>query len=29
LMGRDGKYLSHFPPGTTAEQMAAAIEKRL
>jgi protein SCO1/2 len=28
LMGRDGKYLSHFPPGTTAEQMAAAIEKR-
>jgi protein SCO1/2 len=29
LMGRDGKYVSHFPPGTTAEQMAAAIEKRL
>jgi protein SCO1/2 len=29
LMGRDGKYLSHFPPGTTAEQMAAAMEKRL
>ena len=29
LMGRDGKYLSHFPPGVTAEQMAAAIEKRL
>ena len=29
LMGRDGKYLSHFSPGTTAEQMAAAIEKRL
>lgn len=29
LMGRDGRYLSHFPPGTTAEQMAAAIEKRL
>ncbi len=29
LMGRDGKYLSHFPPGTTAEQMAAAIEKHL
>jgi protein SCO1 len=29
LMGRDGKYLSHFPPGITAEQMAAAIEKRL
>jgi len=29
LMARDGKYLSHFPPGTTAEQMAAAIEKRL
>jgi cytochrome oxidase Cu insertion factor (SCO1/SenC/PrrC family) len=29
LMGRDGEYLSHFPPGTTAEQMAAAIEKRL
>jgi protein SCO1/2 len=29
LMGRDGKYLSHFPPGATAEQMAAAIEKRL
>ena len=29
LMGRDGKYLSHFPPGTTAEQMAAAIENHL
>lgn len=29
VMGRDGKYLSHFPPGATAEQMAAAIEKRL
>jgi protein SCO1 len=29
LMGRDGKYLSHFPPGTTAEQMAAAIGKHL
>jgi protein SCO1 len=29
LMGRDGKYVSHFPPGTTAEQMAAAIEKHL
>ena len=29
LMGRDGKYLSHFSPGTTAEQMAAAIEKHL
>jgi protein SCO1/2 len=28
LMGRDGKYLSHFPPGATAEQMAAAIERR-
>jgi cytochrome oxidase Cu insertion factor (SCO1/SenC/PrrC family) len=28
LMGRDGKYLSHFPPGATAEQMAAAMEKR-
>jgi len=27
LMGRDGKYLSHFSPGTTAEQMAAAIGK--
>jgi protein SCO1/2 len=29
LMGPDGKYLSHFPPGTTAEQMAAAMEKHL
>ena len=29
LMGRDGKYLSHFPPGTTPEQMAAAMEKHL
>ena len=29
LMGRDGKYLSHFSPGATAEQMAAAMEKRL
>jgi cytochrome oxidase Cu insertion factor (SCO1/SenC/PrrC family) len=29
LMGRDGKYVSHFPPGTTAEQMAAAIEAHL
>jgi len=29
LMGRDGKYLSHFTPGATAEQMAAAIGKRL
>jgi cytochrome oxidase Cu insertion factor (SCO1/SenC/PrrC family) len=29
LMDRDGKYLSHFPPGATAEQMAAAMEKRL
>jgi protein SCO1/2 len=29
LMGRDGKYLMHFGPGTTPEQMEAAIEKRL
>ncbi|HKX11326.1 MAG TPA: SCO family protein [Stellaceae bacterium] len=29
LMGRDGKYLSHFLPGATAEQMAAAMEQRL
>ncbi len=29
LMGRDGKYLSHFPPGATAEQMAEAIGKHL
>jgi protein SCO1/2 len=29
LMGRDGKYLSHFSPGVAAEQMAAAIEKHL
>jgi cytochrome oxidase Cu insertion factor (SCO1/SenC/PrrC family) len=29
LMGRNGKYLSHFSPGVTAEQMAAAIEKHL
>jgi cytochrome oxidase Cu insertion factor (SCO1/SenC/PrrC family) len=29
LMGRDGRYVSHFPPGTTPQQMAAAIEKRL
>ena len=29
LMGRDDKYLSHFSPDVTAEQMAAAIEKHL
>jgi protein SCO1/2 len=29
LMGRDGKYLMHFGPGTTPEQMAAAIRQRL
>jgi protein SCO1/2 len=29
LMGRDGRYLMHFGPGTTPEQMAAAIGKRL
>jgi protein SCO1/2 len=29
LMGRDGKYLLHFGAGTSPEQMAAAIEKRL
>ena len=29
LMGRDGKYLSHFLPGVTAEQMAAAMEQRI
>jgi protein SCO1/2 len=29
LMGREGRYLMHFGPGTTPEQMAAAIEKRL
>lgn len=29
LMSRDGKYLMHFGPGTSAEQMAAAITKRL
>ena len=29
LMGRDSKYLSHFSPGVTAEQMATAIEKHL
>jgi protein SCO1/2 len=29
LMGRDGKYLAHFGPDDTAEQMAAAIKKRL
>jgi len=29
LMGRDGKYLAHFGGNTTADQMAAAIAKRL
>jgi protein SCO1/2 len=29
LMGRDGKYLTHFGPGTTPEQMAAVIRPRL
>jgi cytochrome oxidase Cu insertion factor (SCO1/SenC/PrrC family) len=29
LMGKDGRYLAHFSPGTTPEQMAAAIAKRL
>jgi protein SCO1/2 len=29
LMGRDGKYLAHFGPGTTPEQMADAIRPRL
>lgn len=29
LMGRDGRYLAHFGPDTTAEQMAAAIKQRL
>jgi protein SCO1/2 len=29
LMSRDGKYVMHFNPATTPEQMAAAIAKRL
>ena len=29
LMGRDGRYVSHFPPGTTAEEMAKAIATHL
>ncbi len=29
LMGRDGRYLTHFGPEVTAEQMAAAIHKFL
>ena len=29
LMGRDGRYVSHFSPGITAQQIASAIEKRL
>jgi hypothetical protein len=29
LMGRDGRYISHFPPGTSSAQMAAAIARHL
>jgi len=29
LMGRDGKYLAHFLPDATADQMAAAIKQHL
>jgi protein SCO1 len=29
LMDRDGHYAAHFGPNTTAEQMAAAIQRRL
>jgi protein SCO1 len=29
LMGRDGNYISHFGPGITAEEMAAAIARHL
>lgn len=29
LMGRDGRYVSHFSPGTTAEEMAKAIATHL
>jgi cytochrome oxidase Cu insertion factor (SCO1/SenC/PrrC family) len=29
LMDRDGRYAAHFGPNTTAEQMAAAIKRRL
>jgi protein SCO1 len=29
LMGRDGKYLTHFPPGVSADSMAAAIQRHL
>jgi protein SCO1/2 len=29
LMGRDGRYLGHFGPDVTADQMAAAIKKHL
>jgi protein SCO1/2 len=29
LMGRDGKYLGFFPPGTPADRMAAVIKPHL
>ncbi len=29
LMGRDGQYLGHFPPGVTAKTMAADIKSNL
>jgi cytochrome oxidase Cu insertion factor (SCO1/SenC/PrrC family) len=29
LMGRDGRYLGFFPPGTAPERMAAAIKPHL
>ena len=29
LMGRDGKYITHFNPAATPEQMAAALARRL
>jgi cytochrome oxidase Cu insertion factor (SCO1/SenC/PrrC family) len=29
LLGRDGKYIGHFPPGTPAERMAALIRDEM
>ena len=29
LMGRDGRYISHFRPGVTPQEMAAAIAAHL
>lgn len=29
LMGRDGKFIAHFPHGTTADELAAGLKKHL